>query len=333
MSQAPPTVYVLHGDDEFEIARFVAEMESRLGDPTTASMNTTRLDGRSFNMDELPGITSAMPFLAKRRLVILSSPTARLTAPSTRQRFLDQLERLPPTTALALVENKLLTEEKDRKKGKLNWLEEWAEKGGERVYLKAFVTPKGAVLVRWIQDQAKKAGGGITHEAASRLAELVGEDPRLADQEIGKLLAYVNYKRPVEIDDVESLTADTGQADIFAMVDALGNRDGARASNLLHRLLEQQDVFSLFGMIVRQFRLLLLAREIMDQGGQKAEVARELKIHPFVAEKVNMQARRFRMATLESIYRRLLDIDEAIKTSQIPGELALDTLVAALTRS
>ena len=39
------------------------------------------------------------------------------------------------------------------------------------------------------------------------------------------------------------------------------------------------------------------------------------------------------MATLESIYRRLLDIDEAIKTSQIPGELALDTLVAALTRS
>ena len=84
-------------------------------------------------------------------------------------------------------------------------------------------------------------------------------------------------------------------------------------------------------MVVRQFRLLLLAREVLDGGGNKADVIRDLKIHPFVADKLLGQVRRFDLHTLEMIYHRLLDLDEAIKTGEIPADLALDTLVAALT--
>ena len=44
-----------------------------------------------------------------------------------------------------------------------------------------------------------------------------------------KLLAYVNYQRAVEIDDVQNLTTDSSQGDIFAMVDALSAKDGRKA--------------------------------------------------------------------------------------------------------
>jgi hypothetical protein len=37
------------------------------------------------------------------------------------------------------------------------------------------------------------------------------------------------------------------------------------------------------------------------------------------------------MESLESIYRKLLRIDEGVKTSQITLDLALDTLVVELT--
>jgi DNA polymerase-3 subunit delta len=328
---APPVIYVLHGDDEFAIAQFLAEMETRLGDPATAAMNTTRLDGRTANLDDLPSVTNAMPFLASRRLVVLTNPLARLRDSAAQKKFLDQLERIPPTTALVLVEYKPLTEEREKKKGEFHWLEVWAEARTDRVYIKSFQLPKGVLLGRWIQEQAKKAGGQFTQPAAELLASLVAGDTRLADQEIHKLLAYVNYQRPVEPDDVESLTADAAQGDIFVLVDALGNQDGRRALGMLHRLLERQEAISIFGMIVRQFRLLLLAREVLDSGGGPEVVARQLRVVPFVADKLVVQARRFTLADLDAAYHRLLDLDLAVKTSQIPDDLALDTLVAAFT--
>ncbi len=84
-------------------------------------------------------------------------------------------------------------------------------------------------------------------------------------------------------------------------------------------------------MIVRQFRLLLLAREVLDAGGQRAEVTQMLKVHPYVAEKISKQAHHFGLPLLGLTYHRLLDLDEAMKTGQMPVELVLDTFVAAFT--
>jgi len=330
MADVTPVVYLLHGEDEFAIARFVSKLESRMGDPATAALNTTRLDGRSYNLDELLSVATALPFLAKRRLVILFHPLARLTNREAQEKFLDQLEKIPPTTAMVLIQYNLLTNERERREGKSNWLEKWALDQGNRAFVRAFPLPKGASMVRWIQDQTGRSGGQVTLQAAVHLASLVGGDPRLADQEIQKLLAYVNYQRPVEVDDVEALTADASQGDIFVMVDSLAVGDGRRALEMLHRLLEHQDHMSIFGMVVRQFRLLLLTRELLDSDRGREDVYSELGVAPFLADKLILQARRFTMPSLEVIYHRLLEVDEAMKTSQVPGDLALETLVAGL---
>jgi DNA polymerase-3 subunit delta len=84
-------------------------------------------------------------------------------------------------------------------------------------------------------------------------------------------------------------------------------------------------------MVVRQFRLLIQAREILDGRGNQNDVARALGVHPFVAEKAAQQASRFSIESLESIYRKLLTVDEGVKTSQITLDLAMDTLVVELT--
>jgi DNA polymerase-3 subunit delta len=334
MSETHPTIYLLHGDDEYAIAQAVDELERKLGDPAAASLNTTHLDGSSYNLDQLPSITNALPFLASRRLVILIHPLARLSDPKAKEaqkRFTDLLEMVPSTTALVLVEYRLLTGEGDRKKGKIHWLESWAIKNKDKVFLKAYPAPKGADMVKRIQATVRKAGGQITPAGAELLASLVDNDPRLADQEIEKLLAFVNYSRPVDFDDVQAITADTGEGDIFTLVDALGSQDGRKAMGMLQRLLEYQDYYAIFGMIVRQYRLLIQSRELIDQGGQAGEIQRVLHQHPFVAEKLLGQARRFALPELERVYRRLLETDEAVKTSQMPERLALETFVSGVT--
>jgi DNA polymerase-3 subunit delta len=331
MSEPAPVVYLIHGDDEFAIAQFVAGLPpSILGDPSLATMNLTRQDGRTHTPDDLLQVVGSMPFLASHRLVILEYPTARITGKDAQEKFLSILKKVPPTSVLALVEYRNLTEKKERDKNRLHWLEEWAFAAGERVRIKRFDMPQMKDMAQWIQARAKTQGGVFTRPAAVELAELVGTEPRLADQEIIKLLTYVNYRRPVEREDVHHLTADTREGDIFILVDALGNRNTKAAMAMLQRLLDQDEPLNIFAMIVRQFRLLMQAREILDRNGVAVDVARELRLHPYVADKIGAQSRRFSTSVLELIYHRMLEIDRMIKSSQMPADLGLETFVAAL---
>ncbi len=331
MAKKPPVVYLIHGEDEFSIAQFVAEIKAKLGDSAMAAMDYIELDGRLISMNELVTATQSVPFLADRRLVVLNHPLTFANRLSSNQIFLDYLENIPGSSALVLVEKRTLTDEKDREKGKFHWLEGWAINAGRRAYLRYYGQRKGKEMSRWIQNRARELGGQFSYQAADFLSSLVGEDSRLADQEIQKLLSYVNFQRTVAPDDVEYLTPLAGESNIFEMVDAMGNQDGPQALGMLHRLLEEQDPLSIFGMVVRQFRLLLLTREILDQGGSEDEIMGLLAIPRFVARKLSIQARHFDMATLDSVYIKLLDVDESIKTGQMDASLSLDLVLASIT--
>jgi DNA polymerase-3 subunit delta len=336
MTTDAPVVYLLHGDDEYAISQYIAAMLAKLGDTSLADLNTTRVDGRTASYQELETAVSTLPFMGKRRLVLLSNPLAFLNNATAQERFVSLLPRIPAEVALVLFEPRFFTNKKDKKDKKYKWLEDLPKKHGERIYLKEFPQPRGREMVKRIQELAKKEGGQISYQAAGLLGSLVGENSRMAQQEIHKLLAYVNYQRAIEEEDVHTLTADVGQGNIFAMVDAIGERNGRRSLQMLHRLLLEQDALSIFGMVVRQFRLLLLAREILDQGGQLKDVIRELEVHPykmppFVGKNVVGQVRAFSMQDLEVIYHRLLNLDIAIKSGELDSVLALDTFIAETT--
>jgi len=326
-----PAVYILHGDDEFAMADFIAAIEKKMGDPATAGLNITRLDGKSTSLNELIAATHAMPFLVDRRLVVLDDPLGSLKSQADREQFKEVLGKTPSTTALVVVVPRPLLDARARREGKQHWLEKWGAEQGGRAYLREYNQLRGPQMARWIQSKAAEGGGEIEYQAAGLLASYVQDDPRLAAQEIEKLLAYVNYRRPVQVDDVERLTPDGAQGDVFAMVDALGNRNGQQALQMLHRLLEVDEPLRLYGMVVRQFRLLLLTREMLDGGHREAEIAKALKLHPFVAKKLVPQCRNFDLPALESIYHKLLEIDESIKTGGVEADVAMDSLFVSLT--
>jgi DNA polymerase-3 subunit delta len=288
-------------------------------------MNTARLDARSMSETDLNTAVNAMPFLAKRRLVLLENPSAKYNNAPSRKKFLEFIEKTPDTTRVVMYES---VEPKEAEK---HWLVKWAEKNGNLVQTKAYMLPRLRDMTGWIVNETKQQGGQIEPRAAEMLKDMVGADTRQAGMEIAKLLAYVNWARQVKVADVEAVCIVTSQQSVFDFVDALSNGSGKQAQHLLQRLLESEDPFSLWGMVVRQFRLLVQAREILDGRGNKDDVARALGVHPFVAEKTAGQAARFSMESLESIYRKLLRIDEGVKTSQITLELALDMLVVELT--
>ena len=70
---------------------------------------------------------------------------------------------------------------------------------------------------------------------------------------------------------------------------------------------------------------------MLDGGAGKEAIVAALKLHPFVADKVLLQARNFTLEHLERIYRRLLDADVAMKTGRAEETVVLDLLVVELT--
>jgi len=320
-------VLILYGGDEHAISLRLNDLQAAYPDATTAGMNVSRLDARGLSEQELNNAVGSLPFLAAERLVILSAPSKRWTGLDGHKKFLAFLETVPPTTKLVLVE----AEEIRERERANHWLLKWARKAG--AHAEAHDLPRRRDMPGWIVNETRRQGGRIEPAAAARLAEMTGEDTRQAAQEIAKLLTYVNDPgRAVSARDVEQVSIVTASASVFDLVDALGMGDGQQAQAVLQRLLRDEDPPGIFYMVVRQFRLLLLAREALDSGGGQREIEQALGVADFIARKMQSQARHFDLPTLEAIYRRLLEIDLAAKTSQAPLDMSLDMLVVELAQ-
>jgi DNA polymerase III subunit delta len=324
MTNIPPIIYCLHGEDEFAIKQFVSSMQEKIGDKTVQDMNISEFAGKNIKMESLRASAMAAPFLATRRIIILDNGLSQFSTKTQKEKFLSIISTVPQTTALIISEYKKLPA--------TNWLLKWVKENQAHCYVKEFGLPKGPQMVKWIRDSVKSKGGEISSEAASYLREIVSDNPRVANLEIDKLLAYVNFARMIEFDDVEAVgTVSGGQGDFFALIDSITSKDQRKSSSILNNLLSEQPPLMLFFSVVGHFRLLLQTREIIDGGGIDGTVAKSLSIHPFRAKKLAAQAKTLSKGFLDETYKQLQQYDFEIKTGKIQPDLALELLFTALT--
>jgi DNA polymerase III subunit delta len=358
MPEDKPIVYILRGDDREKIESIIRQFFEQLGDANMAEMNTNRLDGKSADLNDLRAAALALPFLAERRLVIVEDALYKYARVRNQKKdhstlnegngndptdkiglFLNFLDGLPPSTALVLV---VPDQRKSRKRNEAwetywvslnekHWLIQWAQVAQSRAAIVDCALPTEREMVHWIGQKTQELGGDFTPQARMVLAQYVGNDTQRAAQEINKLLTYVNFSRQVTQDDVEILCMNEQQTSVFEMVDAIGQRDGKTASRLFHQLLEDMDfTYDLFPLVIRQFRLLIQAREKLDLGGTRRDLYGIPGLLPFLVPKIYDQAQQFTLPELEQIHHHLLQIDLGEKTGRIPGEIALDILIAQL---
>lgn len=337
--------YVFHGDEEFRCSQAVAKLKAQIMSDGIGDLNIVVLDGKKVGLGELIGACNAVPFLTDRRLVIVEGLLGRLEprassrakkrtefrSPSASElEYADKLAAylpdLPPSTRLVFVERKRLSPH--------NPILKQATDSSE-AYVREFKQPGSGALEDWIRRQARRKGADITGDAVRMLMSFVGQNMRLLDQELEKLVALVNYSGTITGDDVKALVHATHDPNIFSLVDALGLRDRQRAMLELQELLATgaSDLY-LLAMMTRQIRLILSVKDLVEEKGLAPDATRhELRIsHRFILEKLLRQARWFSIEELEMIQRRMLGIDQAIKTGSIEGSLALELLVVEVCR-
>jgi len=316
-------LYIFHGPDDFTRAEKITELKVALGGPSAAELNISLLDGQGLTLGDIRRAADAMPFLAPKRLVIVTGYLSYLDNRNEElQALLGYLTNLAPTTDLVLVETESLPKQHPLLKAT----------AGIEANIIHFGELNKHNLQTWIIKRAGDHGATIEPGAADTLGRLVGTDLRALDNEIEKLALYVTDRRPIKQADIDLLVPYTEEAEQFGMSNAIGQRDARRAYDQLRKELDEgKNPMAILGSITAQIRALIEVKDMADRGMSAREIANVKGWKSDYAAKMRLrEAANFSMARLEQIFEMLLETELAIKTGRMDHMLALDTLIARL---
>ena len=336
--------YIITGKDEYRCQQKLLEIKQSLGASEMVDMNTSQFDADDVKFGQIKAACDVPPFLCPDRLVIVRGLFELFESPKEGRELSDRAQKrrdnaiedwraiaeyvptLPGTTLLVLLDGEVNMATNPLAK----MLLPFARKSASDFI---FGEIKGAELAGWIKKRVTGCGGIIDPGAVKLLTEVVGGDLWALSNEIDKLLTYSAERRITE----ESVHQNTGyirDVKIFDLVDAILAHNTFKAQQLLHRSFEEgMAPMYVLSMIIRQFRLVLRAKEMLAQKISEAQIGTELNLrYSFTLQKTIDQSRGYSLPRLNDIYHRLLDTDIALKTSRYAENLAMELLVIELCK-
>ncbi len=192
-----------------------------------------------------------------------------------------------------------------------------------------FAPLKGRQLLNWVAARAESLGKRITREAAEVLVAYVGDNIGQAARELEKIALYLGEVETIEAAAIETMVSPSLSADIFALVDSLG--EGDRSIKIVKEMLFRgEPPVKILFMVSRQLQLLYRARFLLEERFPAKEMASRLSLAPFAASKVAAQSRKWTESALVKAIKLTRDTDRAIKTGAKPPALALEMLLLGL---
>jgi DNA polymerase-3 subunit delta len=285
-----------------------------------AAFNHDTFDLKESGLGAALGTARTLPMMAKRRLVVgkgIDEVKAADLEP-----LVAYLDDPNPATCLLLIADKV-----DVRLRAFAGLR-------KRGYLHVFVPLRDNALAGWLRTEAKNRGIDIKPDAAGALALLAGPDLGRLAQALEQLAIYVARERPIGVDDVEDLVAETREHAIFELTKAIGMGDVPRALALCANMLRNREPpLKIQFMLARQVRQIWRAKELAAAGASRNDIAAGVGINPYFLDDVLVPAKRMSRAALERALERLYQADMAVKTSRVEPELALSRLVQALAEA
>ena len=329
-------IYLFYGKDSYRVRGAVNDLRDKLSaaDDMLES-NTTVLDGREATPQELLGHATAVPFLASNRLVIVEGLLKALGEMKGGRRkkvkdddpmapwrdaiaTLGDRAAVPETTTLVFVEGELT---------KTNVAFSMVAPIAKSVEFGELTKEE---LPTWIAEEAKRRGVKLAPRAVAALAQIVGPDLWTLSNELEKLGSYAGSGL-VEQETVEDLVSAARETKIWGLTDAVVAGDSKAALGTLAKLLaDGQPAPMLAFMLVRQYRQLVLVKDMRERRMRQDEVARVAGVPGFRVNAVGALANRYSWPSLREAYARLLDADLSVKRGLQDDESSLQLLVHEL---
>ncbi|MFA5061615.1 MAG: DNA polymerase III subunit delta [Patescibacteria group bacterium] len=319
-------IIFIHGEDTYRSSNYLKQTVDRFKkerDPQ--GLNVVVLDGQKDEAGRFWDEITAAPFLAERRMVVIKNVLSNKDAD-----IIEALtegikkKRIPENNVAVFYQAEPLGKAKiGQDLSKLLAKEKWAME---------FENLSGAKLSAWVKAEITQRGGKISQPAINYLCQNIGKDVWYLDSLMDQLVSFAEQKE-ISLSDAQLFLEEKIDDSIFNMVDSIiaGNR------KLAFKLLQEQrrtgnDDMYIFGMILRQFRILIEMRDLYnrEENITSDAVAKKLELHPFVVKKSLPLMKRYSLAKLKEVYKQLLDIDIKTKTGQGDQSLLIDLFVGKI---
>lgn len=310
-------IIFIYGEDSYSSLKHLQAIKNKYISLSAGDLNLSEISGESVTIDELSRQVKALPFLAKKRLVIV-----RNSLSSKNKLLLENIEPVlkdvPESTILIFYDTQV-----DKRIVAFKILNKLAT-------VKSFPLFDPIHLKNWIKKEVANLGGTIDSYAIDLLAEWIGPDLWQEYQEINKL---ISYNKHITLESVQLLTAPSTSTIIFALSDQILSGTRQKVLQTLDELRNQgeADIF-LLSLLAGSYRNLIKIALAKKEGATSSlEIKNKTNLHPFVIQKLLPASTKTNLEKLTQSYRQFLDIDFGIKTGTMESGPALDILIARLT--
>ena len=314
--EEPLPVYAVLSEDSFLRTEAVNHMRSKL---LTAAPDFNRDELRSTDGSaRIVQAAETLPMMAPRRWVHVAD-IHKLSAKEF-PALISYIGSPSASTTLCLSGEKLDMRKK---------LGQALSKAGYAFILEA---PKPKELPAWLQKRARHHRYDLHDDAASLITDLIGANLGSLDNTLHKLQAFVGADQAIDTEAVEECVAATRVHSIFELTDAIGHRDLGRASQLVRNALDGgESGLMVLAMVARQVRQFIEVQSLTTRGANASEIARTLKMRPFVAEGLVRQAKRYTHPELCHALAAVGRADLAMKSSRLAHGVILDRLLVEMS--
>lgn len=314
--------YLFYGTEQYLKMKYINLLKKVLLEESMETMNFNIFEGNKQDVATILDSAETLPFLSdKRFLVVKESGLFQTGRKNDTEKVANYIKMIPDTTCVLFVENDV------DKRGKLY---KAVSKYG---YIAEMNGLSEKELLYWIIRECKKNKFKIETKIASYLLYIVGSDMIQLETEIRKLGSFLPEDAQVTSYDIDIVCTKSLETKIFDLINSMINGKSEEAVTIYHNLLlMKESPLMVLAMIIRQFRMILQCKVLLEQKQSKSEIAYKMKIRDFMVREYSKQAEYFRTEELRQALNYCLQTDVNIKTGKINSELALELLILQYNR-
>lgn len=182
---------------------------------------------------------------------------------------------------------------------------------------------------KWLREELDRNNLKIDQSVIKDLAERTNYDPERCANELKKFKLN-NAKKIIKKEDIEILTTDTIEKDIWNLIDAINEGDRVKSITVLENLHTQTvDANYILSMLARNTRIIFLTKSLLKNNKTSREISSILKIPPFTAPSIIKMANNSPVEKVKTLYIRLSNLDFQIKTGKIDPDLGISLIVGS----
>lgn len=323
-------VYLLYGSEIYLKEYILNEIKKKYIDKAFETLNYVHIDGKETTADLIINACETLPFMSDRKIVVVEDlaifSSKKEGQSIDEDEFCRYMGNTNQSTCLIFILNDIKID--NRKK-----IIKTIKKHGAIIEL---LRLKDTELIKWVQslfskNQKKISIGNINYFLHQVGYFDINSDRTLYDleNEINKICSYIGSRNTVEKEDMEKVLVRSLQNNIFALVDALGQKKSDIALSIFNdMILGNEPIQRIFPMIIRQLRLLILTKIYEEKGYSQGDIAKKINLPNFVTNKLLTQSKDLSLKDLNKAIETALDIDRSIKTGRIEGKLAIEMFIS-----